>query len=451
MTLSARCTLLASCLALAVHAQSRAKYEPERGCYLGAFIEKDKVARGDYRKFESMTGKKHASYFTYVGYGMPFPSEWVARVKAVGAAPHLAFEPNEGLKKVLDDEYLHEWARAARAADCPVFLRFASEMNGNWTAYHDDAKLYVEKFRLIHRVMSEEAPNVAMIWTPFASLRDNFDAYYPGDRAVDWVGVNIYSVYIHDGNPQKLAAHEDPIDFLRVIYRKYADRKPLHISEFAAAHYHKALNRSVVDFAIEKMDRFYGTVRTSFPRVKSINWFCMDTIDEKLADSNYCLLDDTRKLATYQLLISDEYFLSNIDERSTPVTVAPRPPRLPKPQPPVSVIERERDVDRALSNRGAVIVNVGGVLLRGIENGRSYTDSAQLVAVVPPTMRASYLLFSLDGGQFTRITNLAPYYYFIEAYRVGFGPHRVRVTIKDDQGKEHVSEELSFTLLPKAS
>ncbi len=448
MALRARWLVLVALCAVAAHAQSRAKFEPERGCYLGAFIEKDKIAPGDYRKFETLTGKKHASYFTYVGYGMPFPAEWVARVKAVGAAPHLAFEPNDGLKPVQDDDYLREWARSARAADCPIFLRFASEMNGNWTAYHDDAKLYVEKFRLVHRVMSAEAPNVALVWTPFASLRDNFDAYYPGDGAVDWVGVNIYSVYIHDGNPSKLATHEDPIDFLRVIYRKYADRKPIHVSEFAAAHFHKALNRPVVDFAIEKMIRFYRTVRTNFPRVKSINWFCMDTVDEKLADSNYCLLDDTRKLATYQLLVSDDYFLSHVE--ALPLTVAASPPAVkPRPQPPVTAIERERDVDRALSNRGAVVVNVGGVLMRGIEYGKSYVESAQLVAVVPPSMRARFLLFELDGGQFTRITNHAPYAFFIEAARVGFGPHTVRVTIKDDQGKEHVSDELKFILAPK--
>lgn len=428
--------------------QTRSKFEPERGCYLGAFIEKDKVARGDYRKFEQLTGKKHASYFTYVGYGMPFPSEWVARVRAAGAAPHLAFEPNDGLKAVRDDEYLREWARAARAAACPIFLRFASEMNGDWTAYHDDPRQYVEKFRLVHRVMAEEAPNVAMVWTPFASLRENSAHYYPGDAYVDWVGVNIYSVYIHDGNPARLAAQEDPGDFLRVIYRRYADRKPIHISEFAAAHYHKALNRTVVDFAIEKMRRFYESLRREFPRVKSINWFCMDTVEEKLADSNYCLLDDARKLATYQRLVSDDYFLSHVETPPLVVAIAPKPPVPPRPQPATSASERERDVDRALSNRGAIIVDVGGVTLRGIENGRSYPDSAQLVAIVPPTLRARLIIFELDGGAHTRITNRAPYYYFIESARVGLGAHSVRVTIKTADDRELISEPLKFTLTP---
>src|SRR5687767_9194495 len=54
-----------------------AKFEPERGCYVGAFIELDHIVNGKIDEFEKLTQKKHASYFTYRGYGMPFPKEWV--------------------------------------------------------------------------------------------------------------------------------------------------------------------------------------------------------------------------------------------------------------------------------------------------------------------------------------------------------------------------------------
>ena len=146
-----------------------AKFEPPSGCYIGAFIERDSAVKGgNIAAFEELTKKKHASYFTYVGYGMPFPSDWVAKVKKTGAAPHVAFEPNNGLAEVKDSPYLRAWARDAARAQCPIFLRWASEMNGPWTKYGGNPSLYKEKFALVSKIMKEEAPNVAMVWTPFA-------------------------------------------------------------------------------------------------------------------------------------------------------------------------------------------------------------------------------------------------------------------------------------------
>ena len=109
-----------------------AKFEPASGCYIGAFIERDSNVQGNIPAFEDLTKKKHASYFTYVGYGRPFPSDWFDKVVRNGAAPHIAFEPNDGLQEVKDDVYLRAWARDAARTKRPIFLRWASEMNGEW-------------------------------------------------------------------------------------------------------------------------------------------------------------------------------------------------------------------------------------------------------------------------------------------------------------------------------
>jgi hypothetical protein len=148
------------------------KLEPPSGCYIGAFIEHDDVVRGDIKLFERLTGKKHATYFTYVGYGSPFPTEWVRKVIEANAIPHIAWEPNDGLDVVKDDEYLRSFARMAGDVEFPVFLRFASEMNGAWTAYFGDPKKYIAKWRLVATVMRSEAPNVVMLWAPFCMPRE---------------------------------------------------------------------------------------------------------------------------------------------------------------------------------------------------------------------------------------------------------------------------------------
>src|SRR5262249_52823587 len=148
--------------------QGLAKYEPERGCFIGAFVLRDINISGRMTRWEELTRKGHASYLCYVGYGRAFPRGWVADVRSIGAVPNIALEPNDGLDAVRDDGpavllaasgsgvrarnaygvsrgYLREFAREAAASGGPVFLRFASEMNGEWTRYHGDPALYREK------------------------------------------------------------------------------------------------------------------------------------------------------------------------------------------------------------------------------------------------------------------------------------------------------------------
>ena len=58
------------------------RFEPATGCYLGAYVELDPAVRGDLYAWEELTGRRHASYLTYVGYGVPFPSDWARKLVA---------------------------------------------------------------------------------------------------------------------------------------------------------------------------------------------------------------------------------------------------------------------------------------------------------------------------------------------------------------------------------
>jgi len=292
------------------------KYEPQEGVYLGAYVYQDTLINGDMKKFNELTGKKHASFFIYLGYGRPLPKKWIDQLKEVGAIPHIAFEPNNGLDEVQDDDYLRNFAKALKETGMPVFLRFASEMNGNWTAYSGDPKKYIEKWRLVHDVMEEEAPNVMMVWTVFAFPTSNILSYYPGDEYVDWVGVNIYNVVYHNNNINLRADHEDPLELLDYVYDTFSERKPIQISEFGATHYTITDGKYYVGFAIEKITRMYTGLKTRYPRVKSIFYFDVNNLINAPPGrriNNYSLTDDERILKTYSNLISDPYFLSDIE------------------------------------------------------------------------------------------------------------------------------------------
>lgn len=291
-----------------------AKYEPRSGAYLGAYVFQDTLIQGNMATFNEITGKNHASFFLYVGYGKPVPTKWLEELKKVGAFAHIAWEPNDGLDVVKDDAYLRSFARDLAAAEMPIFLRFASEMNGSWTAYGGDPKKYIEKWRLVHRVMKEEAPNVIMVWTVFTFPQKTILPFYPGDDYVDWVGVNIYNVVYHNDDLNQPAAHEDPLQLLDYVYNHFSERKPIQISEYGATHYTTTDGKEYVQFAQEKISRLYGNLQTKYPRVKSIYYFNVNNLINAPPGrriNNYCLTDNPQILKTYAELIQSPHFLTS--------------------------------------------------------------------------------------------------------------------------------------------
>jgi hypothetical protein len=445
-----RCLSLVVCLlgfcSVEASASTLAKFEPANGCYIGAFIERDFTVQGDISAFEQLTKKKHASYFTYVGYGRAFPSEWVEKVKAGGAVPHIAYEPNDGLKIVEDGPYLRAWARDAARSQTPIFLRWASEMNGPWTAYSPDPKLYIEKFRVVSKVMKEEAPNVAMVWTPFSKPERLIDQYYPGDDWVDWAGVNIYSVYVNNGDPFRPAHQNDPVAELRYVYEKYGSRKPIHISEYAATIFCKGTSSDTVSFAIDKMTRFYTSLRQQFPRVKSVNWFVWDTIRAGRANNNYSFIDDGRVLATYRRLVADNHFLSRVKYDASEW------PRVVNGSTTLGdagiTLKSGSSNDEVLNGAGAIAGTIQQPFLRGLEPNAIIGGDLELEAQIPIGLEPRGLLWQVDGRTIA-ITNTSPYRTVIKRERMSPGRHTARVVIllRGDSTQQMTSPEIPFEVM----
>jgi hypothetical protein len=430
---------LASALA---GAAALAPYEPEKGCYIGAYVELDNNVSGEIGAFERLTGKKHATYFKYVGYGQPFPYKWVKDLHVQQAVPHIAWEPNDGLSAVRDDEYLHGWAQAAAHAGGPVFLRYASEMNGNWMPYSGDPDLFIAKWKLVYRIMHEEAPNVVMIWCPYATPRATIPQYYPGDEYVDWVGVNLYTVYHADGDPTKPRS-EDPRELLRFVYDMFAYRKPIAVCEYAATHYCVATKTPVVDFCLEYMTRMYTALVTQFPRVRMINWFSVNTEENNLAHNNYSVTDNPQVLQTYAQLIASDHFLSRVPDEllvakaspptpPTPVPVGPGEPVTPvgpATRPPGPAVPVATSVPLAGTKLG--VVAAGGVALV-VQGGSpaALTGDVEIVADTGQQLAADSVMFYVDD-RFVAMTNVVPFRFNLSASQLGAGEHRLKVVVSN--------------------
>ncbi|WP_204758478.1 glycoside hydrolase family 26 protein [Lentibacillus sediminis] len=292
-----------------------AKYEPRGGIYLGGYVLQDEYINASMEKFNQLTGRKHASFFKYVGYEQPFPTEWVNEVVKAGGFPHIAWEPNDGLDAINDDNYLREFANAADAAKVPVLLRFASEMNGTWTAYSGKPELYIKKWKLVHDVMEEEAPNVMMLWNVFTMPEDTIQDFYPGDAYVDYVGVNIYNVVYHNNNIEERSDYENPLALLNYVYNTFSDTKPIVIGEFGATNYTTTDEMYHVDFAARKINLMYKNLPKLYPRVKFIYYFDVNNLvnaPEGRKINNYAITENKRLLNTYRSSIRKNDYLSRL-------------------------------------------------------------------------------------------------------------------------------------------
>lgn len=401
--------------------QSLGKYEPMSGMYVGAYIEQDKLASegaGKYSKFNSLTGKDHAIFFTYHNYGAPFPSQFVKSVADAGGAVQLALEPNNGLGVVQDNEYLRQFAKDAKASGVPIFLRFASEMNGDWVAWHKDPTLYKQKFSLVAKVMREEAPNVAMVWVPNSVPSHNIDAYYPGDQAVDWVGLNLYSVPFFNGKASEPADHVNPLDLLDDFYKKYASKKPMMIGEYAASHFTSVGNRDVTTFGMTKMKMFYHGLQMKYPRVKAVHWFSVDTLtapyvaqDRKL--NNYSLTVNAKMLQAYKEVLSDPYFRSKVVNGP--------------------LVESEQGTSSvAKSLQGATVFDS----VRGMGFAKTYE---------PYISKVVYLL---NGTKLSESSQY-PFAFSIDYGKLKSGTNRLEAVVYDSKGREAGRKAVTFTKGPK--
>ncbi|NLW92649.1 MAG: hypothetical protein GXY34_13755 [Syntrophomonadaceae bacterium] len=303
-----------------------AKFEPKIGSYLGVYAEGDPVVHnvntGEPFYFEGipkLTGKKHAMYMVYERYGSMEFNHYKThfdRAKKLNVSMQIALEPYEGIEQVKDDSYLHNFAKQAADSGIPIFLRFANEMNDPGSRWGKDPKLYVEKFRLVARVMHKEAPNVAMCWSPNDWPFGPATQWYPGDEYVDWVGVSSYPPYLANGKSKHNTKFSDRI---KPIYDAYASRKPIYLSEGAPIQNVEFTTTDVSWVAAKDLKEFYDELPRRFPAVKAV---CYWDNEETWGAARRCLLSGNYNiLNAYKKAIASPYFLSEMNTNSPVIYV----------------------------------------------------------------------------------------------------------------------------------
>ncbi|WP_235022079.1 glycoside hydrolase family 26 protein [Rathayibacter sp. VKM Ac-2754] len=219
-----------------------AEIVPEQGALFGVNLDWGSQTIEEYSR---ELGQRPAVAVAFAD--LPFTEEERDEVRSAaqqlrvnGGTLLLTLESIEGLAAVTDAVAadIAELSASVNETGVPVIVRFAHEMNGSWYAWGQQPVAYVAAFRRVAEAVHGDAPGTAMMWAPnnadgypfeggasaaqpgtadFALLDttgdgvlslddDPYAPYYPGDDAVDWVGMSLY----HWGSAHPWGENEMP-------------------------------------------------------------------------------------------------------------------------------------------------------------------------------------------------------------------------------------------------
>jgi hypothetical protein len=168
--------------------------------YFGAALDGAPASPGPVKDFATKVGKQPNMLLYYAAWGDQFDAQAVSNARTLGALPVMEWEPFEpSIADIADgvsDDYIREFATAAKALNLPVAISVAHEMNGFWYPWGTERTSpadFVRAWRHVHDVFLDVgAANVIWVWSPNVInpvSRVPLEPLYPGDSYVDWIGM----------------------------------------------------------------------------------------------------------------------------------------------------------------------------------------------------------------------------------------------------------------------
>jgi hypothetical protein len=222
------------------------------------------------------------------GYQPVLDQQALRRVAAHGATPMITWEPRGPVASAggrdpsrvatissgYFDSYIDDWARGLKSFGRPVYLRPFHEMNNPSQAWAygqngNTAADEIAAWRYVHdRFERLGATNVLWVWSPNTeNTQVAFAQLYPGDRYVDWLGVDGYN----GGTQLDWGGWLSPMQVFDRSYRSLvalSPTKPIMIAE-----------TSSVEQGGSKatwIQQLFHELPLAFPNVQAIVWFQAD-------------------------------------------------------------------------------------------------------------------------------------------------------------------------------
>lgn len=279
------------------------KYEPEKGVYLGAYVDKNKDIGGDIAIFEELVGKSQVFKVFQYTMGKGMSSQDILKCMAQNKIPYI--------KLLLDKSYdltpLYRMISDIHSSyNLPVFIELFP-LTSSLSNPEEYKAIYHRAYQIIDKYLKE----AVIVWSVDDTRLYDMPLYYPGDKFADWVGLNLYIPQYKD-NKKYAFSGLGSLDFW---YKSFQKSKPMMISALAVSHFSQMDHTYYIQDAENKLDLFYKELPVHYPRIKAILY-----IDVDMGEAVKNGMDDYRITSQKQLsghmkdLLMKENFLGGIQE-----------------------------------------------------------------------------------------------------------------------------------------
>ncbi|HLW35563.1 MAG TPA: glycosyl hydrolase [Chthoniobacterales bacterium] len=323
---------------------------PEHGAYTGAFIdfggEEDDVTLESIEEFEEMVGKHQAIIASSSYWGeQNFPTANMNVIWRHGSLPLVFWSPwgkpyqeNRGpdrfsLAAIIAgtwDNYIDQWADAAKQFGKPMIVDFANEPNGDWFpwsgAFYGGSQWVADRANwlgpenykaayrhVVDRVRSRGATNIKWLFhtNNYAYPMETWNfapAYYPGSDYVDWLGLSVYGQQFRDEpNPDIPSLVDWPYQEICGL----DPNKPVMITEWATGEFPipptmPGLRKP--EWIKQGLEMF----RTRYPRIKAAIYWHERWQNEDQSYSNLRVNSSVESLQAYKDGIANPDWLGNL-------------------------------------------------------------------------------------------------------------------------------------------
>lgn len=357
------CALLAA-LAAALLLPAGARSAP---IALGVFVPNVYEHPGRIAAYGHRVGRRPAIVVSYKNWSVPpFDPPELRNVWKGGAVPMVTWEPQTAsgrgvpLRAIVAgryDRYIRRSAEAAASWGKPIMLRFAQEMNGNWYPWGlgvdgNTPRQYRMAWHHVYWIFyNHGAGNVSWVWSPNENAGGGHPlaVFYPGDRFVDWVGIDGFCWGGTIGWPSFTALFGGTYDRLTML-----TSKPIMIAETGVGE----AGGDKAEWIRSALDRELP----AFSHIRALVWF--DDVDPK---GDLRVDSSPASLAAFRDAIASPRYAGS--RRTLLATPAALPPGGGAPAPPSggygapSFFEELR---LKLHGRDLVLVIVAGVAVLAV-------------------------------------------------------------------------------------
>ncbi len=280
----------------------RGIYEPTTGIYTGAYVEKDANVAGDLLAYEKIVGQ--TQIFKVFEYNLKesLPSQEILKCIAQKKVPYIKIV----LRSDCDLTPLYHLIFDLKGSyNVPVFIELYPLTSQSYTPLQYK-KTYQRAYEIIHKYVKQ----AVIVWSTDETRVLDMPVYYPGDKYVDWVGINIYIPRYKKGERYIYQGTQN-LDFW---YKNFQHTKPMLISSLAISHFSRVDHVYTISETQEQLDLFYNQVLTSYPRLRGILYMDIDMQEvSKKGQEDYRLTSQPGLIETMKLLSAPLECLDHLD------------------------------------------------------------------------------------------------------------------------------------------